>query len=328
MTRSISTQERVWPLHEPLAIARGIQDSVRTIQVTIVDEQGCRGRGEACGVDYAGETPASMAAQIAAVSKEIAAGASRDEMLALLPPGGARFAIDSALWDLEAKQSGVGAFARAGIDAPRAVDTARTIGIRPTADYADAARVHADHAVLKIKVDGSDPLGAVAAVRRGSPHSRLILDPNQSWSIDQLKALAPQLVALGVALLEQPVPVGAEGGLDGYRCPIPICADELINDERDLARAKGRFDCVNIKLDKAGGLTAALRLADAAVAEGFDLMVGCMVGSSLAMAPAMVLAQRCAFVDLDGPLLQSEDWPDGMRYEAGLVYPPTPQFWG
>jgi L-alanine-DL-glutamate epimerase-like enolase superfamily enzyme len=328
MTLSIDIQERAWPLHEPLAIARGVQDTVPTIQVTIVDEHGHRGRGEACGVDYAGETIASMTAQIEAVLPSITPDITRDALLSLLPAGGARYAVDSALWDLEAKQSGESAFVRAGVKEPKAVQTARTIGIRSTAEYFSAARAHAEHALLKIKVDASDPLGALAAVRRGAPDSSLIVDPNQSWSVEQLKALAPHLSALGVVLLEQPIPVGDEGGLEGYRCPIPICADELINDERDLSRAKGRFDFVNIKLDKAGGLTSALRLADAATAAGFKLMVGCMVGSSLSMAPAMILAQRCAFVDLDGPLLQSEDWPDGLRYESGWVSPPAQHFWG
>jgi L-alanine-DL-glutamate epimerase-like enolase superfamily enzyme len=322
MTLSIDIHERAWRLHEPLAIARGVQDTVPTIQVTIADEHGHRGRGEACGVDYAGETIASMTAQIEAVLPSI------KPLLSLLPAGGARCAVDSALWDLEAKQSGEGAFVRAGVKEPKAVQTARTIGIRPTADYSSAANAHANHALLKIKVDASDPLGALAAVRRGAPDSSLIVDPNQSWSVEQLKALAPHLSALGVVLLEQPIPVGDEGGLDGYRCPVPICADELINDQRDLSLAKGRFDCVNIKLDKAGGLTSALRLADAATAAGFKLMVGCMVGSSLSMAPAMILAQRCAFVDLDGPLLQSDDWTDGLRYESGWVSPPAQHFWG
>ena len=182
--------------------------------------------------------------------------------------------------------------------------------------------------MLKIKVDDTQPVAAIEAVRRGAPHPLLIVDANQAWTVEALKSHAQRLAQLGVVLLEQPIRVGAEGGLDGYRCPILIAADELINDVTDLDKAKGRFDVINIKLDKTGGLTEALRLADAARAAGFDLMVGCMAGSSLSMAPAMVLAQQCRFVDLDGPLLQSEDFPGGLTYLDGEVSPPEREFWG
>ena len=207
--------------------------------------------------------------------------------------------------------------------------SACTLGIRSLEAYEEAARRLADFAVLKIKVDGREPLAALAAVRRGAPNPALIVDPNQAWSVADLKDLAPVMAGYGVALLEHPIPVGAEAGLDGWTCPVPLCADELVDTEADLAKARGRFDVVNIKLDKAGGLTAALRLADAAASQGFRLMVGCMAGSSLAMAPAMVLAQRCAFVDLDGPLLQAEDAENGFVYAAGRVAAPhIPALWG
>ena len=328
MTLSLDLQARAWPMREPFAIARGVQTDQPTVIVTLHDAQGRRGRGEGCGVDYAGETPASMIAELEALRGRIETGISRGELADLLPPGGARCALDAALWDLEAKQTGESVFKRAGIAAPKAVATAYTIGIRDLAAYEATARAYADYPVLKIKVGADDPLGAIEAVRRGAPKPALIVDANQSWSVAQLKALAEPLSTMGVVLLEQPIPVGAEAGLGGSACPIPLAADELINDRSDLARAKGRFSVINIKLDKTGGLTEALALADEATAQGFALMVGCMAGSSLSMAPAMVLAQSCRFVDLDGPLLQSEDWPDGMIYTTGIVSPPDPDFWG
>jgi L-alanine-DL-glutamate epimerase-like enolase superfamily enzyme len=324
----IDIEARSWPLHEPFAIARGVQTEIDCIIVTLVDEQGHRGRGEGCGVPYAGETPETMIAQIEAVRPKIEAIADREALLKILPPGGARCAVDAALWDLEAKATGRSAFSRAGVEAPRPLTTAHTIGIRPVAAYEAAASARRDQALLKIKVDGGHPVGAVTAARRGAPDAAFIVDANQSWSIEILKAFAPKMADLGVVLLEQPIKVGDEKGLDGYRCPVKLCADELINDVSDLPRASGRFDFVNIKLDKAGGLTAALRLADAARRAGFELMVGCMAGSSLSMAPAFILGQQCAFVDLDGPLLQSQDWPGGLTYRNGIVAPPTPDFWG
>jgi L-alanine-DL-glutamate epimerase-like enolase superfamily enzyme len=254
-----------------------------------------------------------MRAALAPVLPAIEAGATREDLLGLLPPGGARCAVDCALWDLEAKASGAPAWARAGLATFSAVDTCYTIGIRDLDGYERKA---------------DEPRPAIAAVRRGAPQARLVVDPNQAWSPDDLKAYAGPLADLGVAVLEQPIPVGAEAALDGYRCPIALAADELIGDERDLDRARGRFDIVNIKLDKTGGLTTALRLADIAQEQGFALMVGCMAGSSLSMAPAMIIAQRCAVVDLDGPLLQAEDWADGLVYTAGRVAPPAPTFWG
>lgn len=320
--------ERRWPMREPFAISRGVQTDQPTIMVTLTDTAGRSGRGEACGVPYAGETPETMSAQIEGVHGRLVAVNSRAELLDILPPGGARCAVDAALWDLEAKQTGVPAARTAGVGDMKPMTTAYTIGIRSEAEYEAAAALRADYRLLKIKVSGADPLVALRAVRRGAPGPRLIVDPNQSWSVDQLQALAPALEELGVVLLEQPIPVGAEPGLDGYRCPIALCADELINDRRDLDKAVDRFDVINIKLDKTGGLTEALRLADEALARNFRLMVGCMAGSSLSMAPAMILAQRCDFVDLDGPLLQSEDWSDGLNYDNGQVSPPTTSFWG
>lgn len=328
MRLTIEMNVRAWPFREAMALSRETLFEQPVLQVRLTDENGLAGRGEACGIPYAGETPATMAAQIAAVQSRLSAGIDRRELLAVLPHGGARMAIDSALWDLEAKRGGANPFAASGVRADPVV-SAYTIGVRSPGDYERAARAHAAHPLLKIKVDGHDPVAAIRAVRRGAPDAALIVDPNQAWSVDALKQWAPAMAELRVGLLEQPIPVGQEAGLDRWHCPVPLCADELIDTEADLDKASGRFQVVNIKLDKVGGLTAALRLADAAEARGFALMVGCMFGSSLCMAPAMVLAQRCSFADLDGPMLHSEDVPDGFTYVDGVVAEPyRPALWG
>lgn len=316
-----------WPLHEPFVVSRETFHEMVGLRLTLTDEQGRRGRGDGMGVTYSGETVATMRADVESVRPAVEAGITRVELLDLLPPGGARCALDAALWDLEAKRGGDDPFAAFGLRAAP-VSSARTIGIRAIEAFESAARRDAAE-WLKIKVDASDPVSMVEAVRRGAPHARFIVDPNQAWSIDLLKAVAPAMVALGVELLEQPIPVGAETGLDGWTSPVPLCADELINTAEDLERARGRFQAINIKLDKAGGLTAAMTLADSAEAMGFGLMVGCMCGPSLAMAPGMVLAQRCRWVDLDGPLFQSDDDVDGFEYLGGVVSEThKPALWG
>jgi L-Ala-D/L-Glu epimerase len=328
MTLTVEVWTKTWPMVEPLVIARGSQTEQPTLQVRLQSAEGAAGRGEACGVSYAGETPQTMTEQIESVMNELARGINRHELLDLLPPGGARFALDSALWDLEAKKSGASPFTVCKLR-PRPVTSARTIGIRSLADYETTARSLSAYPLLKIKVDAEKPVAAVEAVHRGAPRARLIVDANQSWSVEQLKDVAPRLQRSGVVLIEQPIEVGGESRLAGFQSPIALCADELINDARDLAHARGRFQLINIKLDKCGGLTAGMALADAALAAGFKLMVGCMAGSSLSMAPAMVLAQRCDFADLDGPMLQAEDCEHGLAYRDGVVQEPhSRKLWG
>lgn len=317
-----------WTLREPFTISRGTMTTVNGIFVTLGNGE-VQGRGEAYGIIYEGETPATMLAQIDAVRNTITAGLDRATLAALLPAGGARCALDCALWDLQAKTSGIPAWHAAGLaTAPHAIETAFTIGMRPPPAVTIAAAAHADFGVLKFKVDAADPIATIAAARAGAPQARFIVDPNQSWTIDMLDALMPELVRLGVVLLEQPLPVDGDAGLLGYRSAIPICADELIHDRTDLPKAEGKYSHINIKLDKCGGLTEALALAHAARAMGFGLMVGCMAGSSLSMAPAALIGQMCDFVDLDGPLLQVEDWPAAMACKAGLLDPSTPALWG
>lgn len=293
-----------------------------------LESGGFVGRGEAAGVDYRGETPASMLAQIERVRPAIEDGATRSDLLELLPPGGARNALDGALWDLESKRSGMPAWRLAGLPGLRSVVTAATIGICPISEYEDRARKLDGHEWIKIKVAGNDPLEAIAAVRRGAPNSRLIVDPNQAWDVLMVHALGLTLAAMGVELLEQPVPIEEDSALRAGESAVPVCADEAFDTVNDLERLRGRYDVVNIKLDKTGGLTAALQLARSARGQGFRLMVGCMVAGSVAMAPGMVLAQMCDFVDLDGPLLQAEDWQHGIQYADGAMSWPVPELWG
>lgn len=327
MKRTLKAYARSWRMKEPFVIARGSQSMVDAVVVEL-SEKGVVGRGEAVGVPYRGETPATLMVDIGRVSEAIQEGADRQELLLLMPAGGARNALDAALWDLEAKLGGLRAWQRAGMAQGGAVTTALTIGIRPVAAYEQAAARLADHPWIKVKVERVDPLAAIRAVRRGAPDAKLVVDANQSWSIADLRSLGPAMAELGVSLLEQPLAFGRDEELAGLNCPVPICADESINTIDDLPRLISRYDFINIKLDKTGGLTAALDLARAAQRAGLRLMSGCMAGSSLAMAPAMVLAQICEINDLDGPWLQDEDWPGGIVYQRGVMSPPWPAFWG
>lgn len=327
MKQQLTVRPRSWRLKEPFTIARGTRTVVNSIVVEL-RAGGHVGRGESSGVAYRGETPESMTAQIEQVRQAIESGTTRAELLDLLPAGGARNAVDAALWDLQAKQSGARAWTRAGLPRGGPVQSAVTIGIRSPEAFEAAARSLADHPWLKIKVDRKDPVAAVAAVRRGAPQARLIVDANQSWDLENLRRFTPALLEYQVDLLEQPLASGHDEGLTRKLSPIPLCADESVNTIEDLPGLVGRYDFINIKLDKAGGLTAALNLASAAQHAGLRLMSGCMVGSSLAMAPAMVLAQVCEINDLDGAFLLADDWPDGIVYERGNMLPPWPAFWG
>lgn len=321
-------QKKLWQLREPFVIARATYTTSDVIAVELHDGPFV-GRGEAAGVDYHGETPDSMVAQVESVRAKIEAGVTRAELLTILPIGGARNALDAALWDLEAKRTGRRAWDLAGVGNTREVASAMTIGIRSVEGYEKAARELAHYRWIKIKVSGENPLECVEAVRRGAPNSRLIVDANQAWDVPTLYSIGPKLAKLKVDLLEQPVPVGGDDDLELGRSPIPVCADEAIDTIDDLVRLKTRYEFVNIKLDKTGGLTAALELAHAARAEGFRLMVGCMVTGSMGMAPGMVLAQLCEVVDLDGPLLQSEDWENPIQYDrTGVMSWPSPKLWG
>jgi L-alanine-DL-glutamate epimerase-like enolase superfamily enzyme len=325
--RELIVRTHAWPLKEPFAIARGVRDEARVVIVEL-HQDGHVGRGEAAGVAYHGETAESMLAQIEGVRTALEAGCTRAGLMQLLPAGGARHALDAALWDLQAKCSGVPVWRVAGGTRWQPVASAVTIGIRDVSAYEQVARERADFPWLKVKVSDDDPVAAVAAVRRGAPQARLIVDANQSWSMAQLRHYAPQLQRYAVDLLEQPLAIAADHALSGYACPIALCADESLSTAYDLPALIGRYQYVNIKLDKVGGLTAALQLATQARAHGLRLMVGCMLGGSVSVAPAMVLAQQCEVCDLDGPWLQAEDWANGIVYAQGRMSLPATELWG
>ncbi|HKT42302.1 MAG TPA: dipeptide epimerase [Rhodanobacteraceae bacterium] len=296
--------------------------------VVTLREGGCIGRGEAQGVYYMHDNPPGMLDQIEALRDRIERGITRTELLDCLPPGGARNALDSALWDLEAKQTGMPVWKLAGSTTPQALTTTFTIGADEPAVMADHARAFGDAHALKLKLtDDEFNAERVRAVRAARPDVWIMVDANQGFTRDSLTHLLPALQQCRVALIEQPFPVGRENWLDGIERPIPIAADESVQDHTDLARLAGRVDTINIKLDKCGGLTEALAMASQARAMGFDLMVGNMSGSSLAMAPAFVLAQQCEVVDLDGPLYLREDCSPGARYEEGMIWCPG-ELWG
>ena len=322
---TVKFKTETWPLDTPLVITGHSMSALRTLLVELQDGQH-RGRGEAAGVYYTGETADSMLAQSESIRSELETGAGRLEFLELLPPGGARNAIDAALWDLEAKQTGKSIWELVGFEL-RETATVATVGIdSPERMAARASTLPSTK--IKIKVDGEDPLNQIAAVRAARPEVDLIIDVNQGWTYEQLVDIAPRLMALGVMMVEQPLPRGGDSKLAGYRCPIPLCADESCLDISELELAASRYDMINIKLDKVGGLTAGLDLAYRVREMGLRSMVGNMTGTSLAMAPGLVIAQLCDFVDLDGPILLARDREHPLLYEQGWVSGLTPALWG
>jgi L-Ala-D/L-Glu epimerase len=316
-----------WPLARPFVISRGAKTEAEVVVAEIVAGP-YRGRGEAVPYPRYGETIAGVLAQIEAARDRIEAGAGRAELQDLLPAGAARNALDCALWDLAAKRAGLRAWTLAGRARLDPVKTCFTISLGPVEEMAEAARANARRPMLKLKIGARDDLDAVAAVREAAPRARLIVDANEALTFDELRRLAPDLARLGVMLVEQPLPAGEDGALEGYDSPVPLCADESLHTRAELAACAGRYGLVNIKLDKAGGLTEALALAADARAAGLGLMVGCMVATSLAMAPAMILAQGAEVVDLDGPLLLTRDREPGLVIEGSMIAPPSPDLWG
>ncbi|NJS13334.1 MAG: dipeptide epimerase [Sphingopyxis sp.] len=317
-----------WPLKEPFRISRETLYSVRCIQVTLSDANDNWGHGEAVGVDYAGETPEMLIEQLIAVRAQIENGVSIEQLQSLLPAGGARNALDCALWDLRAKQSGIAAWVSADLQhmAPR--PTAVTFGIMTDQDLRRMAAHYAHFPLLKVKTDQDHGIDPVRIVHEVAPSARVILDPNQAWGEAELTKYSPQLPGLGVVLLEQPVAIDADDILDRLRLTVPVAADEAFNDRLDISRLANRYQVLNIKLDKTGGLTEAIACVHQAKEAGLGLMVGCMIGSSLSMAPATIIAQYCDFVDLDGPLLQAADCDVPIQYENGTIHPPHPKLWG
>jgi L-alanine-DL-glutamate epimerase-like enolase superfamily enzyme len=325
MRMSVHIEE--WPLLRPFRIAGFEWINSRGIVVQVEDD-GCVGRGEAQGVFYLKETAESIFAQVDAVAGEICSGIPRADLEQLLPAGGARNAVDCALWDLECKRSGKSVWALTGIT-PAPVTTVFTIGLEPTPEAMAAKAAAAGNApVLKIKLDGDRPFEKLAAIRAARPDARLVVDANQSWDFDLLRDVLPKCAALDLGMIEQPLPRGDDAILEGFDSPVPLCADESCLDSSELATAARRYSMINIKLDKTGGLTEALKLAREARSLGCGLMVGNMVGTSLGMAPSFVIAQLCDFVDIDGPLLLRYDHPDGLNYDGSVVSGLDPAFWG
>jgi L-alanine-DL-glutamate epimerase-like enolase superfamily enzyme len=308
-------------------IAYKTQTHAQTIVVELQEGE-WMGRGEALGVSYHGETADSLLEQLTAVSGELRNGPSREELQDLLPPGGARQAIDCALWDLEAKRQGRRAWELADIHGVQPLLTSLTLGLDTPEAMGRTAAAQSRCAVLKLKLDGTCDLERVTEVRRHRPDAQIIVDANQSWREDQLSDLIPRFAALGVTLIEQPLPPGKDDALLQFKSDVPLCADESCQTTASLPALLNKYQYVNIKLDKTGGLTEGLRLARAARAQGFRLMVGCMGGSSLSMAPGFVVGQLCELVDLDGPLLLKSDVPDAMTYDGGRVSPPGVRLWG
>jgi L-alanine-DL-glutamate epimerase-like enolase superfamily enzyme len=316
-----------WPLAEAFVISRGSKTEAEVVVAEIGDGPH-RGRGEAVPYARYGETVAGVADQVERVRSRIEAGVSRAELQDLLPPGAARNALDCALWDLEAKRAGVRAWTLAGRSRLDPVKTCFTISRGPADVMAQAARANARRPMLKLKIGGPDDLDGVAAVRAAAPLTRLLVDANEALTFADLRRLAPEFARLDVKLLEQPLPAGEDADLEGFASPVPLCADESLHTRAELAACAGRYSLINIKLDKAGGLTEALALAAEARTRGLGLMIGCMVATSLAMAPAMILAQGADYVDLDGPLLLARDREPGLVIAGSILEPPTKALWG
>jgi L-alanine-DL-glutamate epimerase-like enolase superfamily enzyme len=317
-----------WPLDRPFTISRGTKTEAVVVTVEL-KYGGCSGRGEAVPYARYGETPEGVASAIEAMRPALQTGLDRAMLQTAMPPGAARNALDCAYWDFEAKQNGCRAYQLAALPTPKPLVTAYTVSLdRPDA-MADAAARAAKMPLLKVKLGGgSQDVERIAAVRRAAPKAELIVDANEGWADRDLERNLAACAQAGVSLIEQPLPEGHDLALKRIERPIPICADESVHDRASLDALSGKYDAINIKLDKAGGLTEALALAMEAERRGLGIMVGCMVATSLAMAPAMLVAQRARIVDLDGPLLLAKDRAHGLRYEGSLAYPPEPALWG
>ena len=324
--RVAATVER-FPIRGSFVISRGAKTEAAVVVVTI-EHGGFRGRGEAVPYARYGESLERTLTQIESVRSAIEAGSGRLKLQTLLPPGAARNAIDCALWDLEAKRSGVPAHVLADLPEPAPVTTAFTLSVGTPAEMAEAAARAASRPLLKVKLAGEGDAARLAAVRSAAPEASLIADANEAWEDGLLERNLEACAGYGIQLVEQPLPANRDALLANVPHIVPVCADESVHDRAGLEELRARYDAINIKLDKTGGLTEALALVAQARHLGFDIMVGCMVATSLAMAPAFLLASRARFVDLDGPLLLACDRPDGIFYNGSIMHPPTRALWG
>lgn len=326
VSRSLSVRTERWPIAGAFTISRGSRTEA-VVVVCEIRQGGAVGRAECVPYPRYGETVDGVAADIEAMIDAIDNGLDRQGLLAEMKAGAARNAVDCALWDLEAKLAGKRAWELAGLPPPKPVTTVYTISLDAPDAMAEAARL-CGRPHLKIKLGGLGDAERLAAIRAAVPEVTLVIDANEAWTPDTLEPNLAACARHGVALVEQPLPAGADDALRHIARPIPICADESVHDRATLDALVGKYDAINIKLDKTGGLTEALLMAAAAEERGLKIMTGCMVGTSLSMAPATLVAQRAFLVDLDGPLLLREDRPDGLRYEGALVHPPAPSLWG
>lgn len=326
MIRLTAREER-WPIAGAFVISRGAKTEARVIVVELHDGQHV-GRGEATPYPRYGETVEGCLGEIETTRDAIETGVDRLALEALLPPGAARNALDCALWDLEAKRAGVRAWSLLGRERLDPVKTAYTLSLAPPEEMGEAARTVARRPILKLKIGSADHIDRVQAVREAAPKTRLVVDANEALDFDGLKRLAPELAKLGVMLIEQPLKAGEDEALEGYQSPVPLCADESIHTRVELETCARRYQSINIKLDKTGGLTEALALHAAAREHGLEIMTGCMVATSLAMAPALIIAQGAEVVDLDGPLLLARDREPGLVYLGSMIEPPPAELWG
>lgn len=315
-----------WALREPFVTARDVLTEITTLTAVLTDGN-YRGRGEALGVSYLTETVETMTSQIRAVQRQIETGVDTAELQDLLRPGGARNAVDCALWDLEAKRTGVRIRDIFAPDA-RPVTTVYTLSLAQAERMSADARQHADYPVLKVKLGPQAAAEKIRAIREARPDAAIVIDANGSWSLPLLAELEDVLVENRIDMVEQPLPMGEDGGLEGFDYPVTLCADESCQSSVDLEYCATRYSMINIKLDKCGGLTEAMRMVNWCRTNGMQLMVGNMLGSSLAMAPAMIPAQFCRFVDLDGPLFQAEDREHALVYRGAVIELPDARLWG
>ena len=316
-----------WPIRGSFAISRGAKTTADVVLVELRGED-FNGRGECVPYKRYGESCDSVIEQIESLRPALRQGLDRAQLQTRLPPGAARNAMDCALWDLQAKASGRRVWELLELPRPQPLATAYTLSLGSPESMYKAALENSDRPLLKLKLGGDGDLERVRAVRKGAPRARLVVDANEGWDVDLYQQLVPELIPLGVEMIEQPLPADADDALRSLPRPIPICADESCHTTESLVRIVDRYDMINIKLDKAGGLSEAFQLRKAAEAEDLGIMVGCMLATSLAMAPATLLAQGAAIVDLDGPLLLDNDRQPGLRFDSNLVYPPSHEFWG
>jgi len=323
----LTTKSETWPIQGGFTISRGTKTSAEVVVVEIFDGH-YKGRGECVPYAHYGETVDSVLALIRSLEADIMQGMDRKQLQQRLPAGAARNAVDCAFWDLQAKKTNCRAWELAGISTLEALTTAYTLSLDTPENMYKVAVENAHRPLLKLKLAGQEDSERVQAVRKGAPDARLIVDANEGWTTEIYQQLIPKLVALGVEMIEQPLPAGKDEALRTLNRPIPICADESCHERASLDDLLGKYDMINIKLDKTGGLTEAMALRQQAEVEGLQIMVGCMLATSLAMAPALVVAQDAAIVDLDGPLLLDKDRDDGLKFEQGFVYPPQSALWG